>query len=152
MTPHSGIKCENNRVTDLEAVRALNESFYAALEGLDLEGMTRVWQHGDGVQCIHPGGDLLQGWPTIRTSWERIFAGGGWMRVTPTRADIRLDGDLGVVVCYENITRKVEADVRVSLAVATNIYRKTAEGWRMIHHHASPAPVNVTQPFSGTVQ
>jgi uncharacterized protein (TIGR02246 family) len=139
-------------VTDVEAVRTANESFYAALEGLDLEGMSVVWQHDDDVHCIHPGGDLLQGWPAIRASWERIFAGGGWMRVTPTRVEIRCGGDLAVVVCYENITRTLEGDVRVSVAVGTNIYKKTASGWRMIHHHASPAPVNVTQPFSGTVQ
>lgn len=139
-------------MTDLEAVRAANESFYSALEGLDLDGMSRVWLHEDGVFCIHPAGDLLQGWPTVRESWERIFANGGWMRVTPTRAEIRFDGDLAVVVCYENITRTLEGDVRVALAVATNVYKRTTEGWRMVHHHASPAPVHVTQAFSGTVQ
>jgi hypothetical protein len=40
----------------------------------------------------------------------------------------------------------------VAVAQATNLFLRTSQGWRMIHHHASPAPVHVTQPFSGTVQ
>jgi hypothetical protein len=32
------------------------------------------------------------------------------------------------------------------------VFLRTAEGWRLIHHHASSAPVHVTQPFSGIVQ
>jgi hypothetical protein len=42
--------------------------------------------------------------------------------------------------------------VGVAVAQATNLFIRTGEGWRMFHHHSSPAPVHVTQPFSGTVQ
>ena len=139
-------------MTDREAVRALNESFYAALEGHDLAGMSGVWLHEDWVHCVHPGGDVLRGWPAVRTSWEQIFGQGGWMRVTPTSVEIRIEGDLAIVVCSENITAEHESEVRVAVALATNLYRRTPAGWRMIHHHASPAPVKVTQRFSGTVQ
>ena len=139
-------------MTDADAVRIANESFYSALESLDLARMSDVWLHEESVHCIHPGGDLLQGWNAVRASWEQILARTGWIRVTPTGVDVRLAGDLAVVVCSENITAKQEGDVRVAVALATNIFRRAADGWRMIHHHASPAPVNVTQPFSGTVQ
>jgi uncharacterized protein (TIGR02246 family) len=139
-------------VTDEGAVRAANESFYAALETLDLARMSAVWLNDESVRCIHPGSDVILGWTAVRASWERIFSNSGWMRVTPTSVEIRRAGDVAVVFCAENITAKQDGDVRVAVALATNVYQKTAEGWRMIHHHASPAPVNVTQPFSGTVQ
>jgi uncharacterized protein (TIGR02246 family) len=136
----------------MEAVRAANESFYGALEGLDRTRMEEVWLHEESVRCIHPGSDVLLGWTDIRESWTRIFESTGWIRVTPTNIEVQVAGDLAVVVCAENITAKEDGDVRVAVALATNIYRRTAQGWRMIHHHASPAPVRVTQPFSGTVQ
>jgi uncharacterized protein (TIGR02246 family) len=139
-------------MTDTAAVRAANEEFYLALETLDLARMTDLWMHEEWVHCVHPGADLVRGWEAVRESWEQIFAHTVWLRVAPTNVDVHLVGDLAIVLCSENITSKQEADVRVAVAVATNLYQKTSNGWRMVHHHASPAPVSVTQPFSGIVQ
>jgi ketosteroid isomerase-like protein len=137
---------------DESAVRAANDSFYAALSGLDVEAMGRLWLHADWVRCIHPGADLIEGWDAIEVSWAKGFAAASWLRVVPTGVELTLAGDLAIVVCHENITQKQESHVSVSVAVTTNLYRRTPGGWRMVHHHASPAPVTVTQAFSGTVQ
>jgi ketosteroid isomerase-like protein len=139
-------------MSEVEELRAMNERFYRALEELDLEEMERLWLHEPWVRCIHPGWDVLVGWPRVRESLEQIFAGTGWMRVTPTDCDIHVFGDVGMVACAENITASRDSDVGVAVAQATNLFRRTPEGWRMFHHHASPAPVHVTQPFSGTIQ
>jgi ketosteroid isomerase-like protein len=139
-------------MSEVEELRAMNERFYRALEELDLEEMERLWLHEPWVRCIHPGWDVLVGWPRVRESLEQIFAGTGWMRVTPTDCDIHVFGDVGMVACAENITASRDSDVGVAVAQATNLFRRTPEGWRMFHHHASPAPVRVTQPFSGTIQ
>jgi uncharacterized protein (TIGR02246 family) len=139
-------------VTEVDEVRAANDSFYAALEGLDAARMDEVWLHESTVRCIHPGADVIQGWESVRASWEACFSQTGWIRVTPTAVEVRLAGDLAFVVCAENITAQQDEDVHVAVALATNVYQRTPAGWRMIHHHASPAPMKVTQPFSGTVQ
>jgi ketosteroid isomerase-like protein len=139
-------------MSEVEELRAMNERFYRALEELDLEEMERLWLHEPWVRCIHPGWDVLVGWPRVRESLEQIFAGTGWMRVTPTDCDIHVFGDVGMVACAENITASRDSDVGVAVAQATNLFQRTPEGWRMFHHHASPAPVRVTQPFSGTIQ
>jgi len=136
----------------VDELRAANERFYRALEELDLAEMDRLWLHEPWVRCVHPGWDVLVGWERVRESLEQIFAGTGWMRVTPTECDIHVFGDVGMVACAENITASRDSDVGVAVAQATNLFRRTPEGWRMIHHHASPAPVHVTQPFSGTIQ
>ena len=139
-------------MSEVEELRAVNERFYKALEELDLEQMQRLWLHEPWVRCIHPGWDVLVGWEQVRESLEQIFASAGWMRVTPTECNIHVFGDVGMVACAENITASRDSDVGVAVAQATNLFRRTPEGWRMFHHHASPAPVRVTQPFSGTIQ
>jgi ketosteroid isomerase-like protein len=139
-------------MSEVEDLRAVNERFYKALEELDLEQMQRLWLHEPWVRCIHPGWDVLVGWEQVRESLEQIFASTGWMRVTPTECNIHVFGDVGMVACAENITASRDSDVGVAVAQATNLFRRTPEGWRMFHHHASPAPVRVTQPFSGTIQ
>jgi ketosteroid isomerase-like protein len=137
---------------DEKELYQLNLSFYRCLETLDLDCMESVWLHEDWVRNIHPGWDVLEGWDAIRESWEQIFAGTNWIRVTPTAVKIHVLGDVAIVACSENITTAHEGDLGVAVAQATNIFQRTPDGWRMVVHHASPAPMVVTQPFSGKVQ
>lgn len=133
-------------------LREANERFYRALEALDLAAMERVWLPGPEVRCIHPGSEALVGWRVVRAAFAQIFANTRWMRVQPTDVRLQVIGEVGLVACAENITATMDDDVGVAVAQATNLFRHTPDGWRMILHHASPAPVTVTQPFSGTVQ
>lgn len=133
-------------------VRAANESFYAALSGLDIERMSALWLHDERVCCVHPGGDRIEGWIAIEASWAQLFGDRSWLRVVATGVEVDVVGDLAVVVCHESITVGEGTDVRLEVAVSTNLYLRTPKGWRMIHHHASSAPVTVTQAFTGTVQ
>src|SRR4029079_4473471 len=121
-----------------EALHEINARFYQALESLDLAAMDGLWAHAGWVRCIHPGWDALIGWPAVRRSFEQIFEGTRWIRVTATQVEARIFGQLGGVGGAENITADSEGDVGVAVAQATNLYLKTAQGWRMIHHHASP--------------
>jgi ketosteroid isomerase-like protein len=136
----------------LAAVEQANAAFYKALETLDLQAMDGLWLHEPFVRCVHPGREVLAGWETVRQSWQQIFENTRWMRVTATGVDVVVFGDVGIVSCAEDITATRDEDVGLGVAQATNVFIRTPEGWRMVVHHASPAPVRVTQPFSGTVQ
>jgi hypothetical protein len=135
-----------------DSILAANAAFYRAIETLDLGAMDALWVHEPWVRCVHPGWEVLAGWDVVRSSWEKIFANTNWLRVTPTNLDAVVLGDVGVVACSENISAQQDGDVGLAVAQATNLFLRTSDGWRLFHHHASPAPVEVTQPFSGTVQ
>src|ERR1700687_1389270 len=97
-----------------EVLREANAAFYRALEELDLGAMDRIWLHEGWVRCIHPGWDLLVGWELVRQSWEQIFSGTRWIRVTPTSVDVQVLGEVGLVGCAENITAANDGDVGVA--------------------------------------
>jgi SnoaL-like domain len=137
---------------ETEAVHQANARFYRALETLDMQAMDELWLHSPSAHCVHPGWEAVVGWDAVRASWERIFANTSWMRVTPTGIRVEILGPVAVVTCTESITAKSEEEVGLAVASATNLFLRTPAGWRLFHHHASPAPVQVTHPFSGTVQ
>jgi uncharacterized protein (TIGR02246 family) len=115
-------------------------AFYEALERGDLEGMMAVWAEDEEVICVHPTGPRLSGQDQVRESWAKIFAGGAGPRVNITQQVAVTGMMIAVHSVHENFT--VEGDARPQVpVVATNVYLRTAAGWRMIVHHASPAPV-----------
>jgi hypothetical protein len=129
-----------------------NDAFYRALENRDLDAMDGLWLHEGWVRCIHPGRDAIVGWPAVRGSFEDIFRRTRLIHVTPTSIDVMVFGEIGVIACVENITTGSEDEMGMMVAQATNIFRLAGAGWRMMHHHASSAPVHVTQAFDGSVQ
>ena len=120
-------------------------AFYEALERGDLEGMMAVWAEDEDIVCVHPAGPRLTGQDQIRESWARIFSAGPRARVHITN-QVAISGMmLAVHSVHENFTlvgqARGDAAAQPVPVVATNIYLRTAAGWRMIVHHASPAPV-----------
>jgi len=113
-------------------------AFYEALERCDLDAMMAVWSEDDEIVCVHPAGQRLVGQEQVREVWRQMFAAGPNMRVQITQQVVVAGMMLAVHSAHENITVAGEQRPRAPM-VATNVYLRTAAGWRMIVHHASPA-------------
>ncbi len=114
-------------------------AFYEALERSDLDAMMAVWSEDEDIVCVHPAGQRLAGQAEVREVWRQMFAGGPNLRVRITQQVVIAGVMLEVHSVHENITVAGEQRPRAPM-VATNVYQRTAAGWRMIAHHASPAP------------
>jgi len=119
--------------TSLDAERA----FYDAFERADLDDMMNVWADDDAVVCIHPMGPRHEGRDAVARSWQQIFAGGAGMRFALSEVSTNVVDSLAVHCVYENISYGAQLEQR-SRVLATNIYKRTESGWRMLVHHASP--------------
>ncbi len=114
-------------------------AFYEALENADLEAMMAVWADDEEIVCVHPGGPRLSGFDRVRDSWRQIFAGGPSMRFHLSGQQYLGGVRLAIHSVHENIVVTGQTKP-LSPIVATNIYLLTERGWRMVVHHASPAP------------
>lgn len=121
-------------------------AFYEALEHADLDAMMAVWADDEEIVCVHPGGPRLAGHEQVRESWRKIFSGGGGVRIHVTQQVTMQAMMVAVHSVHENVPNP--AGQRAATAVvATNVYLRTAAGWRMLVHHASPAPAQTdTRP------
>ena len=121
-------------------------AFYEALESADLEAMMSVWAEDEDVLCVHPAGPRLTGHAEIRRSWAQIFSGPSRVRVHVAQQLAIAGGMIAVHSVQENFTVEgasrgaQSSDAQPAPVWATNVYLRTAAGWRMIVHHASPAP------------
>ena len=116
------------------AVVAANQAFYAAHEARDLAAMQRVWEHSDRTVCIHPGWPILRTWPLIEQSWASIFAGPGRNQFIVTNDAVHVVGDVAWVTLDENLVDRFATGT----VAATNVFHRTATGWRLVLHHGSP--------------
>ncbi|MSQ71854.1 MAG: DUF4440 domain-containing protein [Betaproteobacteria bacterium] len=117
-------------------------AFYEALESSNLEAMMEVWAEDEEVICVHPGGPRLAGLEQVRESWARMFGSGQRMRIHLSHQVVIPGMMLAVHSVHENIQLPGESRPRPP-AIATNVYLRIGNGWRMIAHHASPAPQGV---------
>ena len=115
----------------------IEAAFYESLQRADIERLMACWADDDDIVCIHPGGSRIVGPGAIRAAFEAIFANGS-IKAHPEQ--LRKVEALASAVhsVVERIDLLSESGPVQAFVLATNIYHKTAQGWRMVAHHASP--------------
>ena len=112
-------------------------AFYDALQKGDIDKLMACWADEDDIVCVHPGGPRVVGVAAIRAAFEAMFSQSR-IRAWPEHVR-RVDALASAVhTLVERIEVMTAEGPREAFAIATNVYHKTAQGWRMVAHHASP--------------
>ncbi|MFG2651556.1 nuclear transport factor 2 family protein [Streptomyces sp. NPDC048436] len=98
------------------------------------------------ISCVHPGWPVLTGRGEVLRSYALIMANTEYIQFFLTDVHVGVAGDTALVTCTENILSggpPPEAGGELGplvgqLVVATNVFRRTADGWKLWSHHASP--------------
>jgi ketosteroid isomerase-like protein len=136
---------------DRQEVAEANRAFYRAFESLDIKAMEQVWAGNVEIQCGHPGWRVLRGWGPVMESWRRIFANTPSMQFTLSDIRVEVHGEVAWVTLYENLRSSIQGQDYAAAVLATNVFRKTAAGWRMILHHGSSVSQPADEDESSTV-
>jgi ketosteroid isomerase-like protein len=126
----------------------IEAAFYDALQNGDIEKLMACWGDDDDIICIHPGGARLIGAATIRAAFEAMFSNGA-IHAFPEK--VRKVESL--TACVHSVLERIEVFAegpRVAYVIATNVYHKAAQGWRLVAHHASPGTPREMQEVSET--
>ena len=135
-------------------VRRASSAFYAALNSMangDAGPMADIWSHSDSVTTMHPIGGREVGWEQVEGPWHQVASMSSGGKIVLNDQLVQVSQDLA----YEVGTEKGEftlAGEEISVdARVTNVYRRGADGWKIVHHHAdiSPAMVELLQRVGG---
>lgn len=124
---------------------AAEAAFYAAFEARSLDAMMNVWANDEHIACLHPLAAPLNGRLAVAAGWKSLFEAAGQFRVQVELAHEIRDAGQVIRIVREYLTIGQEADARPPI-LATNVYRRDGDGWRMVLHHASPLQVGGSPP------
>ncbi len=111
--------------------------FYEALQRGDIEKLMAVWSDDDEICCVHPNGPRVVGAAAIRAAFDAMFAN-GVINAQPERVRRIVSHGSAVHSLVERIQAMTDEGPQVAWVLATNVYVKTTQGWRLVAHHASP--------------
>jgi len=117
------------------------QAFYEALEQADLARLMQVWADDEEIICVHPGGARLAGQSAVQESWQEILDAGP-LSVRPLHTLVIQSMMSSVHTVVEQVTARTRSGIQVANCYATNVYHKGPSGWRLVLHHASPAPAD----------
>ena len=109
-----------------------NDAFYLAFRGRDSKAMDDIWARREPITCIHPGWHPLTGRDAVMESWRSILANPASPEIRCVGAEAHVVEDAAYVLCYESMPQ--------GSLVATNIFVREGNAWRMIHHQSGPSP------------
>ncbi len=127
----------------------IEAAFYDAMQNGDIEKLMACWADEDDVFCVHPGGPRVVGAGAIRAAFDAMFSNG---RIRAWPQQVRKVEALASSVhsVLERIEVMTDSGPANAWVLATNVYHRTSQGWRMVAHHASPGSATEAQEISET--
>jgi ketosteroid isomerase-like protein len=111
--------------------------FYESQQQADIERMMAIWADDEEIACVHPQGPRLVGAHAIRAGFDEMYAHGG-VDVRAVQVRRSVIGSCAVHQVLEQVRVATPEGPQTGYLIATNVYLKTPQGWRMFLHHASP--------------
>jgi ketosteroid isomerase-like protein len=111
--------------------------FYEALQQADIDKLMGVWADEDEIVCVHPSGPRVVGADAIRASFDAMLGNGGIDAHPEKVRRLQLPG-MAIHHVLERIQIMTPDGPQTGWVIATNVYMKATQGWRMVLHHASP--------------
>lgn len=132
---------------DVEAIHHLIDRYTKAVDTVDLDQLSQIWSHSPEVSFIYPLGEE-HGLDAIE---QHVFVAvmGGMFSARDLQAhdmEIHVDGDAAWSEFHWvfHATMRKDSSPVTTRGVETQIYRKQAGTWHLIHVHYSedrqPAP------------
>jgi ketosteroid isomerase-like protein len=127
----------------------IEAAFYEAMQNGDIDKLMACWADEDDVFCVHPGGPRVVGAGAIRAAFDAMFSNG---RIRAWPQQVRKVEALSSAVhsVLERIEVMTDSGPANAWVLATNIYHRTSQGWRMVAHHASPGSATEAQEINET--
>jgi len=116
------------------------DAYYDAIEDGDLEALLDVWAETDEVCCLLPMHPLAQGRSAVREAFGRLFARGQGIALSVKHLGWIDAGELTIHLVEESPQQRAPGAPAPMAVYGTNIYRRGADGWRLIVHQNAPAP------------
>ena len=116
----------------------VEKAFYDAIQHADLEALMATWAEDEEIICILPGGSRLAGYTSIRDMWRRIFESGRRFTITLSHKIVQQNMLISVHNVIEQISMHEKEKIQTAQMLATNVFIRSALGWRMLIHHVSP--------------
>ena len=124
-------------------VRGASAKFYAALNRMtegDAGQLADIWSHSATVTTMHPIGGEQVGWSAVRESFEQVagLASGGHVELDGQV--IQVGGELAYELGLERGQVKIAGESVAIEQRVTNVYRREAGQWKIVHHHTDISP------------
>ena len=133
----------NSQSADMNAIKAANSAYYAALSAGDISAMDPVWAKDEQTSNIFSAAKQPSFGPSaIKADYTGLFAKRqGEVSVVMTNPSVRQQGDQALVVGIEaGRAKSPNGDLAEFFPVATNVFVKRGVQWLMVHHHTSRPP------------
>ena len=126
-------------------------SFYDAMRHGDVDKVMACWAEDEEIACVSPGGPRTVGTVAVRAAFAATLVAG------PVHITIEHVRRMETAVCaVHHVTEKVQAmtseGLQTAFVIATNVYLRTPQGWRMVAHHGSagvpPDLPDISEPHS----
>ena len=131
---------DNDEQGLLTALAAYFDALHQLFSG-NLEPMRRVWLTSPEVTNLGALGGQQTGYDAVQGQYAREAGFGFSGIVRPEGVYAQVRGDFGYTVCQEVAEQFAVLNKPVPVRHrATHLFRRVDGQWKLVHHHADPAP------------
>jgi ketosteroid isomerase-like protein len=131
-------RAEAQQSSDIDAIKAAHQAFYAALQARDLAGMERLWAAKPYVVLIAANSKApVVGAAAVKNYWQTAFGLFSQISASSQILQGQTDGKLAWIVASETVSFRGKAGRSVTLhTFVTHIFEKEDGRWLLVSHQS----------------